>query len=101
MGAGAPPEAEPSSPCHLVRLDAGRLPGGLVLRTTDLQADYERLVAAGVDFEGTPTDQPWGTETALHDPDGNGIVLQQARTDRTGSNKDDTTIWKAVSARVP
>ena len=51
---------------------------GLVLRITDLQALYEALDAQGVTFEGPPTRQPWGTETVVHDPDGNGIVLQQA-----------------------
>jgi catechol 2,3-dioxygenase-like lactoylglutathione lyase family enzyme len=51
---------------------------GLVLRTTDVRAEYEALVAKGVAFEGPPTRRPWGTETVLHDPDGNGIVLQQA-----------------------
>jgi uncharacterized glyoxalase superfamily protein PhnB len=51
---------------------------GLMLRMTDLQADYEALVAQGVEFEGPPVRQTWGTETVVHDPDGNGIVLQQA-----------------------
>jgi catechol 2,3-dioxygenase-like lactoylglutathione lyase family enzyme len=51
---------------------------GLVLRMTNLQADYEALVAKGVEFEGPPTQQPWGIETVVHDPDGNAIVLQQA-----------------------
>jgi catechol 2,3-dioxygenase-like lactoylglutathione lyase family enzyme len=51
---------------------------GLVLRMTNLKADYEALVAKGVEFEGPPTQQPWGTETVVHDPDGNAIVLQQA-----------------------
>lgn len=50
---------------------------GLVLRIADLQATYEALVAKGVEFEGPPTEQPWGIETVVHDPDGNGIVLQQ------------------------
>jgi len=51
---------------------------GLVLRMSDLQADYEALVAKGVEFEGRPETQPWGLETVAHDPDGNAIVLQQA-----------------------
>ena len=51
---------------------------GLVLRMTDLQADYEALMAKGVEFESPPTRQPWGIETVVHDPDGNAIVLQQA-----------------------
>jgi len=51
---------------------------GLVLKVTDLQATYEALTARGVEFGGPPTRQPWGIETVVHDPDGNGIVLQQA-----------------------
>jgi catechol 2,3-dioxygenase-like lactoylglutathione lyase family enzyme len=51
---------------------------GLVLRSNDLQADYEELTNNGVWFEGPPQKQPWGTETILRDPDGNGLVLQQA-----------------------
>jgi len=51
---------------------------GLVLRMTNLQADYDALVAKGVKFEGPPKRQPWGTEAVVYDPDGNRIVLQQA-----------------------
>jgi uncharacterized glyoxalase superfamily protein PhnB len=51
---------------------------GLVLRMTELQADYDALVAKGVEFKGPPTRQPWGIETVVHDPDGNRTVLQQA-----------------------
>src|SRR5262245_39331538 len=51
---------------------------GLVLTSDDLQAEYERLVGKGVKFDGPPQARPWGTETVLYDPDGNGLVLQQA-----------------------
>ena len=51
---------------------------GLVLRVTDLQSLYVALTARGAKFEGPPTRQPWGIETVVYDPDGNGIVLQQA-----------------------
>jgi catechol 2,3-dioxygenase-like lactoylglutathione lyase family enzyme len=51
---------------------------GLVLRSSNLQADYEQLVAKGVEFDGPPQQQPWATEAVLHDPDGNSLVLQQA-----------------------
>jgi catechol 2,3-dioxygenase-like lactoylglutathione lyase family enzyme len=51
---------------------------GLVLGSDDLQADYESLLAKGVEFDGPPQARPWGSnETVLHDPDGNQIVLQQ------------------------
>lgn len=52
---------------------------GLVLRSPDLQADYRELVAKGVEFEGPPSRTPYAeAETVFRDPDGNGIVLQQA-----------------------
>lgn len=51
---------------------------GLVLQSTDLDADHAALGALGVHFDGPPKDQPWGREAVLRDPDGNGLVLQQA-----------------------
>jgi predicted enzyme related to lactoylglutathione lyase len=50
---------------------------GLVLRSDDLQADYAGLKSRGVEFEGPPQRQPWGTEAVFRDPDGNSFVLQQ------------------------
>src|SRR2546421_370983 len=49
---------------------------GLVFTTDDLDGDYARLTARGVDFESPPQRQPWGTEAVFHDPDGNQFVLQ-------------------------
>ncbi len=58
-------------------MPAGSLQG-LVLRSNDLAADYERLVAAGVQFDNPPQKVPYAPlETVLRDPDGNGIVVQQ------------------------
>lgn len=51
---------------------------GLVLASTDLAADYQRLTGLGVDFGQPPARQPWATEAVLRDPDGNELVLQQA-----------------------
>lgn len=51
---------------------------GLVLRLADVQRTYDALGKMGVKFDGPPTRQPWGLETVVYDPDGNGIVLQQA-----------------------
>lgn len=47
---------------------------GLVLQTTDVDGDCERLRQAGVAVEG-PDDAPWGRQATFADPDGNGIVL--------------------------
>ncbi|HET7016158.1 MAG TPA: VOC family protein [Streptosporangiaceae bacterium] len=50
---------------------------GVVFRSSDLQADYERLAAAGVELDGPPFAGPDGTRQAVfHDPDGNTLVLQ-------------------------
>jgi catechol 2,3-dioxygenase-like lactoylglutathione lyase family enzyme len=51
---------------------------GLVLSSTNLEADYAELVRKGVEFEGPPQQRPWGIETVLSDPDGNRIVLNQS-----------------------
>jgi catechol 2,3-dioxygenase-like lactoylglutathione lyase family enzyme len=51
---------------------------GLVLRSDDVQADYERLAARGVQFDGPPAPTPYiAAEAVFHDPDGNGLILQQ------------------------
>ena len=58
----------------------GLAPGsvqGLMLETSALDADCERLRQAGVDVEG-PQDLPWGRQATLTDPDGNGLVLAEA-----------------------
>ena len=51
---------------------------GLVFSSTDIEADYQRLSALGVEFDTPPETSPWGTETVFRDPDGNRFVLQQA-----------------------
>jgi catechol 2,3-dioxygenase-like lactoylglutathione lyase family enzyme len=50
---------------------------GLVLASSDLASDYQRLQALGADFDQAPMRQPWATEAVLRDPDGNQLVLQQ------------------------
>jgi catechol 2,3-dioxygenase-like lactoylglutathione lyase family enzyme len=51
---------------------------GLVLRSSDIQGDYDTLLARGVRFDGPPAPQPYAAaETVFYDPDGNSIVLQQ------------------------
>ncbi|MFB4306207.1 VOC family protein [Actinomadura sp. GTD37] len=49
---------------------------GLMLETSGLDADCERLRGAGVEVDG-PHDLPWGRQATLTDPDGNGIVLAE------------------------
>ncbi|MFJ5530025.1 VOC family protein [Streptomyces sp. NPDC093261] len=47
---------------------------GIMLVTTDVDADCARLTAAGVPVQG-PDDLPWGRMASFRDPDGNGLML--------------------------
>ncbi|WP_027344770.1 VOC family protein [Hamadaea tsunoensis] len=58
-------------------MPAGSL-NGLVLETTDIDGDAAALAGAGVEVDG-PHDEFWGRHATFRDPDGNGIVLRQAR----------------------
>lgn len=51
---------------------------GLVVDTADVDASHAALTAAGVEISGVE-DAPWGRFAVLSDPDGNGLVLQEAR----------------------
>jgi predicted enzyme related to lactoylglutathione lyase len=41
----------------------------------DVDYTYSRMRAQGVEFEGPPRKQPWGTFAKFKDPDGNTFVL--------------------------
>ncbi|MFD7230688.1 VOC family protein [Streptomyces sp. NPDC059881] len=47
---------------------------GIMLVTTDVDADCAKLAAAGVTVDG-PSDVPWGRMAGFTDPDGNGLML--------------------------
>ncbi|MGW4594870.1 VOC family protein [Streptomyces sp. NPDC004457] len=47
---------------------------GIMLVTTDVDADCDRLAAAGAQVRG-PDDVPWGRMASFTDPDGNGLLL--------------------------
>jgi catechol 2,3-dioxygenase-like lactoylglutathione lyase family enzyme len=51
--------------------------GTVFLTTDDVQADYEALVARGVDFVEKPETRPYGIDCAFRDPSGNNIRLTQ------------------------
>jgi predicted enzyme related to lactoylglutathione lyase len=58
-------------------MSAGSL-RGLVIATADLDAEHGRLRSAGVDIDDLKS-APWGRYATLRDSEGNGLVLQQAR----------------------
>lgn len=45
------------------------------LACDNVRRTYGELRARGVEFEGEPEDQPWGTFAVMKDPDGNRFVL--------------------------
>ncbi|MET8132834.1 MULTISPECIES: VOC family protein [unclassified Streptomyces] len=59
---------------------------GIMLVTTDVDADCARLAAAGVAVEG-PDDLPWGRMASFRDPDGNGLMLITEKAPGTASEQ--------------
>jgi uncharacterized glyoxalase superfamily protein PhnB len=51
--------------------------GTVFLTTDDCRAEYERLVARGVEFSETPEERPYGIDAGFRDPSGNSIRLTQ------------------------
>lgn len=51
----------------------------ITIEVDDVEAAYRRALAAGVEFEGPPADQPWGARHAwFKDPDGRRMSIFQA-----------------------
>ncbi len=78
-----PPEAEPGLTDDERRTIAEMMAKGSYARITfaskDLDAEFEKLAAAGVDVVEEPTDQPYGVrDCAIRDPAGNLIRINQA-----------------------
>jgi uncharacterized glyoxalase superfamily protein PhnB len=51
--------------------------GTVFLTTDDCRAEYERLVARGVEFSEAPEERPYGIDAGFRDPSGNAIRLTQ------------------------
>jgi catechol 2,3-dioxygenase-like lactoylglutathione lyase family enzyme len=49
----------------------------IVFGVPDVQAEYERLVAAGVTFKGEPSENPYGITAVFEDGCGNLVQLHQ------------------------
>jgi catechol 2,3-dioxygenase-like lactoylglutathione lyase family enzyme len=77
-----PPEAEPGLTDDERRTVAEMMAKGSYARITfassDLDGEFEKLAAAGVDVVEEPTDQPYGVrDCAIRDPAGNLIRINQ------------------------
>lgn len=61
----------------LRELMAAGVMGTGVFTSTDVKADYERLVAKGVEFMSPPQERPYGIEALFKDCSGNWFSLTQ------------------------
>ncbi|GAB2583932.1 VOC family protein [Streptomyces capparidis] len=76
----ADPNASPADRRAVAELLAKGLLRGVIFRTDDCDAAFERVRAAGAEVLQEPTDQPYGVrDCAFRDPSGNMVRLSQAR----------------------
>ncbi|MDP0497150.1 MAG: VOC family protein [Verrucomicrobiota bacterium JB024] len=78
-------ESREGAPWITVHQDAAFLPPtartcqGFEFRVADVDAEYRRIRALGIEMQEPPTDLPWGFRYFhLVDPDGNGIDIVAA-----------------------
>ncbi|MEV6108174.1 VOC family protein [Streptomyces sp. NPDC051940] len=77
---GANPNASPADRQVLTELLAKGVLRGLVFRTPDCDAVFERVEASGAEVVQEPMDQPYGMrDCAFRDPSGNLLRFTQAR----------------------
>jgi catechol 2,3-dioxygenase-like lactoylglutathione lyase family enzyme len=57
----------------------GALGLAAIITTDDVRRDYDRLVAAGVEFTEEPTERFYGTDCGFRDPFGNQLRLGQPK----------------------
>ncbi|HVX34377.1 MAG TPA: VOC family protein [Solirubrobacterales bacterium] len=71
------PMLDPATQEQIRDLAAKGFAGTVFLTTEDCQADYEALVARGVEFSEAPEERPYGIDAGFRDPSGNSIRLTQ------------------------
>jgi predicted enzyme related to lactoylglutathione lyase len=71
------PMVDKATQAQISGLAAKGFAGTVFLTTDDCRADYERLVARGVEFSEAPEERPYGIDAGFRDPSGNAIRLTQ------------------------
>jgi uncharacterized glyoxalase superfamily protein PhnB len=71
------PMLDPATQEQIRDLAAKGFAGTVFLTTENCQADYEALVARGVEFSEAPEERPYGIDAGFRDPSGNAIRLTQ------------------------
>ncbi|GAA2110215.1 VOC family protein [Microlunatus panaciterrae] len=76
----AHPNASPADKAIMAELLAKGLLRGVIFRTDDCDATFERISAAGAEVLQEPIDQPYGVrDCAFRDPSGNMLRFNQPR----------------------
>jgi uncharacterized glyoxalase superfamily protein PhnB len=70
---------------QVLDLTAKGFAGTVFLTTDDVQADYERLTARGVDYNEPPNQRPYGIDSGFRDPSGNSVRLTQISDPASGN----------------
>ena len=71
------PIMDPATAAQVHDLMGKGFAGTVFLTTDDCRAEYERLVARGVEFTEAPEERPYGIDAGFRDPSGNAIRLTQ------------------------
>jgi uncharacterized glyoxalase superfamily protein PhnB len=71
------PMMDAATQAQVSDLAAKGFAGTVFLTTEDCRAEYERLVARGVEFTEAPEERPYGIDAGFRDPSGNAIRLTQ------------------------
>jgi uncharacterized glyoxalase superfamily protein PhnB len=72
-----PPVFEAETAAKLKNLLGKGVLGGLFFTTDDMQAAFEDLKKAGVEFTQEPTEQPYGIDAGFRDVSGNHMRITQ------------------------
>jgi predicted enzyme related to lactoylglutathione lyase len=77
MAVPGEPMIDGATQAQIRDLAAKGFAGTVFITTENCQADYEALVARGVEFTETPEERPYGIDAGFRDPSGNAIRLTQ------------------------
>ena len=77
MAVPGPPVFDDQTRQQILDLIGKGAASGLFFETDDVRAAYEELNGRGVEFQGEPTEQPYGIDVGFRDPSGNQARLVQ------------------------
>jgi catechol 2,3-dioxygenase-like lactoylglutathione lyase family enzyme len=77
MAIPGPPVFDDQTRDQVAELMAKGAAAGLFFTTDDCRATYEELKGRGVEFQGEPTEQPYGVDVGFRDPSGNQARMVQ------------------------